>query len=557
MADDIGGLPQDLLAGMQDLQTRRAMALALLQQNLQDQGTQMAGQVAIRQSPFALLGRGLNIMGARDDIAGLPAQQQALLDAHQQRLADATTALIGAGQTSQGTPTVITEGAGPPTESGDTSLMVKQGTPAGFGDPAMLGKALAQYGAVGGNPQLSSSILQRRMALELAQSMNPGAPQPAQYGSVPVQQPDFPGAPVAGPAQMTIPPTPMMGGGGGGQGGGIYGVNMPAQLQAALMAGLPGAKEAMELYGKMNAPMEMKPGSFVYDPTIKGMRAASPGEYGQPVIQNGAVVRYDAIPGQAANKAAAAGAVAGAEATATLPTKLVTVSLGGGKTIELPGDMALDLARRGLGQIAPVGAPAGAPAPVPGPAPAAIAAPNPATATTAAPGMAGPQGTTDTKPYYGSFPAVPQAPVTIGVSPSTAEKTFTEATAKDWGEQSNLVSVKGRDAANTIQRAKEIQQLSTMFTPGKATPMLADTAAWLQSVGVPQSIVDGVSKGNLAAYQTMGHQRGAAESARWTTGSDAQRGEFAKSVDDEGGHRCVDAIRGGQRALADGENAGA
>ncbi len=43
MADDIAGLPQDLVAGMQDLQTRRAMALALLQQNLQDQGTQMAG----------------------------------------------------------------------------------------------------------------------------------------------------------------------------------------------------------------------------------------------------------------------------------------------------------------------------------------------------------------------------------------------------------------------------------------------------------------------------------------------------------------------------------
>lgn len=284
----------DLATQQASLDRKRQMLQAMMLQSMQDGGgTQMAGQIAIRNSALSPLAKMLQGYAGRKGMDDIDSQERDMIQRRQEQAADAVQKLMQASQPQAGTPTTITEQPGPPDEQGTPSMTVDPGKPGGFDMPGF-SKAYAQAQYAGADPALLGNMLQQfnrgRLLTQMGYgNMVPGAAQ----GGAPTSTP---GNANQG-ASVSIP----QGGGGAPAGGGFGGV--PGQAAALTISGDPALEKLGGMINEQAKPISGRAGAPMWTRDAQGnlvMGGFSPAvEKGQTVDAKGNVTTAPGFIGSA------------------------------------------------------------------------------------------------------------------------------------------------------------------------------------------------------------------------------------------------------------------
>lgn len=489
MANIVAGdnpLNLDLATQQAELDRKRQLMSALLMQSMQQQPTQMAGNIAVRQGPLHALARVLTGVVANKDMGDLAQQERELVNATEQKQADAMQGLMGATQAQPGTPTTINEEAGPPDAQGNPSISVHPGTPGGM-DATKFGKAYAQATRAGVNPQVLAAMLQNfqrnqllsRFAPQFVPGMDQGAPTTT------------PGDATHG-ASISMP-TPSGGGvmPSGSNADGLYGV--PGMAAGLTISGDPALEKLGTMISDRTKPQNLREGGSLvqYDangnPTIA---LTAPKLPEGTRVENGQIVP---IPGYMGTKSE----ILTKEAAIKAGFNPVTMENSDGTKTQgylAPGGVFRPFA------MAPVSA---------GPAGAAPAAATPAPALNAfgqRPGepandaAMNAQGVTT---ISGPGSAVPSAGTVANRSQSTQAKSEAEGVGTNLAKQQEAVDEGARTATAGLARTQEMRATLDAFNPNAAAPMRQKLGEIAQAAGLSDDTVRKIAGGDLAAMQVF------------------------------------------------------
>lgn len=303
-----------------DLQMRQQLLAMLLAQSMGNKGTQMAGNVAIRQSPFTSVGNALAGVMAAKGLSGMGQEQLALAQKQAERAGTAAGSLLQLAQGTPGTAATLQEQPGPPNpETGVGSWSVQPGTPGRGPSAAEFASALEKARYQGVSPTMLAAAMQqfqRNQALQnipdpFVQSMLPWN---AGGGGTPSFTPATPtlgaqiklpagydvgsalgaaaggGATNAAPGAAAAPgglPAPAGGPGGApaAGGGGFYGIP-PIAIAAALQSGDPAGAIA-KLVEERTKPQDVRAGSVLGSVNREGQFVPS---YQVPTLNQGQII---------------------------------------------------------------------------------------------------------------------------------------------------------------------------------------------------------------------------------------------------------------------------
>jgi hypothetical protein len=253
----------DLATQQADIERKRQILQALMLQSLAPGGgTQMAGQIAIKNSKLAPLATLLQGYIAQKGMEGLSTEERELIQRKQQEAADAVTKVMEASQPQPGTPTTYTEQPGPPDEQGVPSMTVDKGTPGGFDMPGF-SKAYAKAQYAGVDSSLLGKMLEQfnrgRLLTQMGYgNMVPGA-QPGQPSFTPGDATR--GASLSVPGGGAAPAGGTFGGGTGGGGGGMGGV--PGNAAALTLSGDPALEKLAAMINERTKDQNIREGGSI------------------------------------------------------------------------------------------------------------------------------------------------------------------------------------------------------------------------------------------------------------------------------------------------------
>jgi hypothetical protein len=471
----------DLATQQAALDRKRQMLQAMMLQAMQSGGgTQMAGNIAIRNSALSPLANMLQSMGAQRGMGKLDDQERELIQRKQQQAADAVTELMNRAQPQAGTPTTVTEQPGPPDVNGVGSYSVEQGKPGGFDLPGF-SKAYAGAQYAGVDPQVLSGMLQQfnrgRLLTQMGfGNMVPGAEQ---------QQPTMTPGNANGGARMTLP-VGIGAGGAGGASGNFGGV--PAQAAALMISGDPALEKLAAAMNEQAKPISARPGAGIFGRDAHGnivQQAFSPSvDKGQTVDPQG---RVSVSPGYID----AATQINKAEAPFKQPLENVPMESGGTYPV-----------RRDL--VPPLGAPPGSMVNPPGGKvpPQAMAAANSGRAATLQAELADVSAAPPSAQRDRDIAAINQELRRFGPQ-STLAKEEAATTGKYLGEQAQAVDTEAHAAQVIQSRVTEMRPLLDMFDPNLAGPVRLKLGEAALAAGMDKTTADKIAGGDVGAQQAF------------------------------------------------------
>lgn len=485
----------DLATQQRDLDMKRQMLAALLMQQMQQQPTQMAGNIAIRRSPLAAMGSILTAAMANKGLGNVSEQERQLVQKAQDESSTAMQNLGSAANYQPGAPTTVNEEPGPPDANGTPSMSVYPGKAGGI-DPEKFYKA---YAAAQGrvDPKVLGDMLNQfnvnRMLLgnpDTAQFV-PGYAaqgQPQTFtnaqGGTSVSLPNG-GAPMAaGGGSLNVPPA-------------VAGLNVAAGLSPAL-------KPLAEAVTKYNEPVNVRPEGTVFQggrPTF-----TAPGKNGQIVWDAQGNPSYRKIEGQQEAAASEAGAVAGAQAGAKAPYEFENVTLADGRVVPIAKSVL-------AGAVRPSGAaPGTAPAPgFAGNAPGGVIPP-----AVQAQANAGRLSILQNEQQQRVAQGLPPDPAlereiaqakTSNVNgmpamgQTTQSKSFAETSGSDLAKQFQGYRESADQAEVGRATVKQMLDALGQFNPNAGAPARQKIAEVLQAAGASDDTVQKVAGGQLDAMQ--------------------------------------------------------
>lgn len=477
----------DMATQQSALDRKRQLLLAMqLQAMQQGGGTQMAGNIAIRNSPLSPIANLLQSMGAQRGMGKLDDQERELIQRKQQQAADAVTELMNRAQPQPGTPTTVREEPGPPDEQGDISTSVRPGTPGGFDQPGFA-KAYAGAQYAGVDPTVLGSMLQQFNRGRLLTQMGYGGMVPGAQQQAPTYTPGN----ANGGATMTMPA-----GGGAPQAGGNFG-GVPAQAAALTISGDPALEKLAAMINEQAKPISGRPGAGIFSRDANGNMVQSAFS---PSVDKGQTVNAQGQVSTAPGYIDSATQINRAEAPFKQP--LENVPFEGGGTYPIRRDLVPPPG-------APVGAPVGSMSFPPGTPPSAMkvspanmAAANQGRAATLQAELASEQAAPPSAQRDRNIAGISQELARFGPQ-STASKSEAEATGTYLGKQAEAVDTEAHAAQVIKSRVTEMRPLLDMFNPNLAGPVRLKLGEAALAAGMDKETADKIAGGDIGAQQAF------------------------------------------------------
>jgi hypothetical protein len=501
----------DLASQLAEIERRRQVEQGLLYGSMLLGPTQFTpggagvSGVAIRHTPGELLARAATGALASKGLSDLAQEQQGIGASQAAKVSSAMQDLGAATQPMGGTPSTITEQPGPPSPGDTTHFPGEPSVTEQIGsapqmDPQAFYRAYARAQFAGADPSMMKLASDQFLLNQLRAQR--GMPVGAPSSAAPTMTTD----PTTGARTWSQPTSALLASGAS--------LNGPApSVEPPPETILGGTGEYAKAYATYNQPRDVKPGSTEFRNGQPFMTAPDAnGRYtdwssGSPVLK--------VVPGFQAQREAEARGQAAATEAGTAGNKPVPIPMGDGSTrmgvprynarneivgYDLLPATPVSGAGAGAGPANPSQPPAagGAPAPAPSAAPApgpARTAPSTQAQTTAS--------TSDTKHYYGTFPAVPQPQQQVGATPSSAQQQYNIDQGKLWAAQEDDMNKKAVIAAKTVNDGETMKTLATMFEPGAAADVRAKGANWLLSLGANPDDVNAWMHGSPEAALSL------------------------------------------------------
>lgn len=477
----------DLATQQAALDRKRQLLTYMLMQGMQPQGgTQMAGNIAIRNSALGPLAQMLRVYAGQQGISDVDKDERDLIAAKQQAAADATSDLMNAAQPQGGTPTTITEMPGPMPDGQSPNLVTQAGTPAGF-DQAAMAKAYAKAQYAGVDPSVLSTMLQQFNRGRMLTQMGYGNMVPGAQGGAPTFTP---GDTTHG-AQLSIPAS--AGGAQGGGGGAGFG-GVPPQAAALMMSGDSALEKLGGAINEQSKPISGRAGAPMWGRDANGtivMVGFSPQvEKGQTVDAQG---RVSTAPGYLPS----ASEIQTQEEAIKAGLRPVTMKASDGTETQgylAPGGQFTPFRQGGAQQ------PAAAPA-----APAGMSDAQ-AHAYALAQDRAGkPVDMTSTGNGFVDRAAQPSAQgPSFNRSQSTQDKALAEGVGKNQADQILAIDNGATEAQGVQGRNQEMRAMVSQYKPGAGQPTRETLAKIADAFGLDDDTVNKIAGGNLSAMQAMG-----------------------------------------------------
>jgi hypothetical protein len=503
-----------------DIDRKRQIMQALLMQSMQQQPTQMAGNIAIRQGPLSAIARVLTGAIASKGIQNLSDDEKSLVQRTQEQSAQSVKELMKASQYQQGTPSVINEEAGPPTADGTPSMSVQKGTPGGFDQDAFSTAYAKAQGKV--DPKLLADALQQfnRNRMLVSMGYGDGVPGYSQGNAQPTV-----GTNSQGGFSITAPSAPAAPQQGGG---GIPGV--PRQAAALMASGDPGLEKIGQAAFEASKPTAGRAGAGMwgYKPDGSyGVIGFNPKtDTGQTIDAQGNIVTN---PGYLKSARDIITNTTTAENTAKAPFQNITVNIDGREVPAYFDPETHQVVLRTKQGQAPAAQPQ-QPAQAPAPAAPPLAAPPAASMPTPAP--AAPVNQFGQRPgdeasdaamnaqvapltpaqrqlairdqmASAAPPSIPGATNANGFGLTPAEKAESEGVVGNAIKQAEANDEAAKTATQGRATIASMKEALQAFNPGAGADLRMKLASFAAAGGLPDNVVNGIAGGDLNSMQVF------------------------------------------------------